>query len=84
MKYIVAELQTNSDGTVGSLLYQFDDRNQAESKYHLILSYAAVSELPLYAAMIFTNTGETLMSAYYNHMPEPESEPEPNEEPVGE
>lgn len=77
MKYIVAELQTQADGTVSSLLYQFDDRNQAEAKYHYILSFAAVSELPLYAAMILTNTGETIMSAYYDHTPEPEPEPEP-------
>ena len=86
ISYLVIELQTANDGTVSTLTYQFTDRNQAESKYHYIMSFAAVSELPLYAAMIITNTGETLMSGYYNHMPEPEPEPEPdpNEEPVGE
>lgn len=73
MKYIVIELQTSSDGTVANLVYQFDTRNEAESKYHYILSYAAVTQLPIYAAMILTNTGETLASAYYTGaIPEPE------------
>lgn len=75
MKYIVIELQTSSDGTVANLVYQFDTRNEAESKYHYVLSYAAVSTLPYYAAMIVTNMGEVIASAYYNHIPEPE----PNE-----
>ena len=82
MSYLVIELQTANDGTVSTLTYQFTDRYQAEAKYHYILSFAAVSELPLYAAMIITNTGETVMSAYYNHIPAPE--PEPNEEPSAE
>lgn len=77
MKYIVIELQTASDGTVANLVYQFDTRNEAESKYHYILSYAAVTQLPVYAAMILTNTGETIASAYYTYT---EPEPEPNNE----
>ena len=78
MSFLVIEIQTANDGTVSTLTYQFNDRNQAESKYHYIMSFAAVSELPLYAAMIVTNLGETIMSGYYNHIPTPE--PEQNEE----
>lgn len=80
MTYLVIEIQTNSEGVVSTLTYQFEDRNQAESKYHYILSFAAVTQLPVYSAMIITNTGEVIASAYYNYTPEPE--PEPNEEPV--
>ena len=76
MKYLVIELQTATDGTVANLVYQFDTRNEAESKYHYILSFAAVSELPYYSAMIVTSFGETIASAYYDHTPEPEEEPE--------
>lgn len=79
MKYIVMELQTAADGSVANLVYAFDTRDEADSKYHYILSYAAVSTLPVYAAMLFTSTGELLMSQYYSHAPEPEPEPELNE-----
>lgn len=37
MKYIVVELQTNNDGTVGNLVDAYDNRDQAESKFHLVL-----------------------------------------------
>lgn len=80
MKFIVLEMQTNTDGTVAMLNYQFDTRNEAESKYHYILSYAAVSTLPCYAAAILTNTGEIIQSEFYQHIePSPEPEPEPEE-----
>lgn len=79
MKYIVMELQTSSDGTVANLVWQFDDRLAAESKYHSILAAAAISQLPIHASMIFTNDGTMVMSAYYVHE-QPEPEPEPNEE----
>ena len=81
MKYIVMELQTAADGTVANLVSQFDDRLAAESTYHSILAAAAVSQLPIHAAMIFTNDGTMVMSSYYVHeQPEPEPEPEPNAE----
>jgi len=80
MKFIVIEMQTAVDGTVSMLNYQFDTRNEAESKYHYILSYAAVSTLPCYAATILTNTGEIIQSEFYQHIEEPTPEPEPNAE----
>lgn len=43
MKYIVLEIQTNVDGTIGTLIDSFDTRNEAESKYHLVLSSASIS-----------------------------------------
>ena len=67
MKYIVIEIQTNADGTVGNLVYAFDDRLEAEQKYHLILSYAAVSTLPCYAAAILTSDGRLIESKNYKH-----------------
>lgn len=81
MKYLVMELQTAADGSVANLVYSFDTRDEADSKYHYILSYAAVSTLPAYAAMVFTSTGELLMSQYYAHNQEPEPSPEPEPEP---
>lgn len=67
MTYIVIELQTNADGTVGNLVYAYTDRNEAEQKYHLVLSSAAVSQLPAHAAVLLTGDGRTLASQCYRH-----------------
>ena len=67
MTYIVIELQTNVDGTVGNLVYQYNNRLDAESKYHAILSAAAVSALPTHSAVILTGAGQMIASEYYSH-----------------
>lgn len=72
MRYIVMELQTNKDGTVGNLVYSYDTEDDARSKYHLILSAAAVSKLPMHAAVIIRSDG-ALMEAYcFEHEQEAE------------
>ena len=83
--YIVIELQTNTDGTVGVLTTQHEDLLAAESQYHQVLFYAAVSALPKHTAMIITEDGALLRSESYTHAPvEPEPiepvEPESEEE----
>lgn len=74
MTFIVIELQTNTDQTVSNLVYAYTDRNEAEQKYHLVLSSAAVSALPAHAAVLLTGDGRTLASQCYRH-----EQPEPNE-----
>lgn len=66
MKYIVMEIQTNYDGSVGNLVYAFDDRPHAERQYHLILSAAAVTQLPMHAAVMLTNEGNILAHQVYH------------------
>lgn len=65
--YIVIELQTNADGTVANLVYQFSSRDEAESKFHSILAAAAISALPVHAAVMLTNAGVMIKSEYYRH-----------------
>ena len=72
-KYIVIELQTNADGTVGNLVTSHDSRDAAESKYHTVLAAAAVSALPCHAATLLTSEGFPLEHKSYKHG---ESEPE--------
>ena len=72
MKYIVIEIQTNLDGTVGNLITAHDDRNSAESKYHTVLASAAISSLPAHSAVLLTNEGFPLESKCYKHEVEPE------------
>ena len=65
--YIVFEIQTNADGTVGTLTSTFTDKNQAESKYHDVLRAAAVSELPSHACVLMTESGGFEKSECYEH-----------------
>ena len=65
--YIVIELQTNAEGVVGSLVYKYDSRDEAEGKYHNILAAAAISSLPVHAAVMLTNAGTMVKSEYYRH-----------------
>ena len=46
------------------------------SKYHAILSSAAVGTLPIHAAVLLTADGYVLESRCYEHPVEPEPEPE--------
>ena len=72
--YTVIELQTN-DGTTSILTYQFTDRDEAEAKFHLILSYAAVSTIEIHAVSIMDALGDVVKNdRYYHAAPEPEPE----------
>lgn len=66
-KYIVVECQTNADGTVGNLISAYDTRNEAESAYHTVLAAAAISTLPVHAAIISTTEGSVLESRCFFH-----------------
>lgn len=67
--YIILELQTNPNGSVGSLISQYEDKNAAESAYHQVLAAAAVSTLPIHSAFMLTNEGYTIKSETYTHEP---------------
>lgn len=69
MKYIVIEMQTFADGNVGVLVHKdgLNDSNVAESKYHEVLHYAAVSTLPKHAAIIVTEEGKLRKQECYTH-----------------
>lgn len=66
-KYIVVELQTASDGTVGNIVTAFDDINLAEAKYHTILASAATSNLAKHAAIMFSEEGFPIKNECYTH-----------------
>lgn len=67
MKHIVIELQTNEDGTVGTLVTAHETRNAAESAYHSVLAAAAISALPQHAAVLLTSEGTLIDSRCYEH-----------------
>lgn len=67
MKYLVIEFQQNNEDNLTHLVTVHDSLDEAESKYHLILSYAAVSDLPLHSAAILTPDGFTQKCQVYRH-----------------
>lgn len=69
--YIVLEIQTMVGGTVAVLTPIIKaSREEAESVYHSILSYAAVSSIPMHAAVIMTNEGIEIARQSYTHLQE--------------
>ena len=67
MKYIVIELQTNSNDSVASIVTQYNTRNEPDSKFHTVLAAAAVSSVPTHAAVILNNQGELISEYHYIH-----------------
>ena len=66
-KYILVELQTSADGTVGNIVTAYDSRDAAESAWHSVLAAAAVSTLPVHAAVLVNARGEVVESRCYRH-----------------
>ena len=66
MKYIVIELQTTSDN-VSTLTTQYDSLSQAESAYHQILVYAAISQVEWHGALLMNSQGSVYKQECFNH-----------------
>ena len=69
MRYITMEIQNNADGsaTFPSNFKTWDDKDKAESEFHRILQYAAISTAPSKGCVLLTSTGELLRSEFYEH-----------------
>lgn len=63
--YIVLEIQTST--SVATIVDSYEDRNQAESKYHQILMAAALSSIPKHSAVLMDDVGETIKMDSYIH-----------------
>ena len=70
--FIVMEIQTSD--TVATIVNNYEDRPQAESRYHQILSAAAISEVPKHGAVMLTDEGERLKNECYIHITPEEDE----------
>lgn len=65
--YIVIEIQKNQNGSVGTLVNSYEDRNTAEQKYHQVLAAAAVSSLPVHTAAMLMEDGYSIKKETYRH-----------------
>lgn len=71
--YIVIELQT-SKGTSTTIPYALEDQNVAFQKFHQILAAAAVSKVETHAALILSESGETISRGLFVHAAEEASD----------
>lgn len=69
--YIVVEIQTNPNGTVGNIVNAYATKDLAFQKFHTILAAAAVSSLPVHAAVILDNKGLQIAAQWFEHEVEP-------------
>ena len=69
--FVVIEIQASDK--VATLVNAYEDRNQAESKFHTILGAAATSKVPIHSAVLMTDTGKTLKAEHYEHNEEAEA-----------
>lgn len=68
--YIVIEIQ---NGAVGKNVWTYATRDEAFSKYHAVLSVAAVSEVGVHAAVILDDHGQQIAAQAFTHeVPKPE------------
>ena len=75
MNYIVMEFQTTSTDVTTVLTTVHATREEAEQKYHMVLSAAAVSGLKYHGALIMDAFGEVLKVEHYPEI-QPATEPE--------
>lgn len=65
--FYVIEIQTNADGTHGTLVYDYPDRNEALAKYHTVLAAAATSSVLVHACTILTREGAQIAHEAFTH-----------------
>ena len=66
--FYVIEIQTSESGAV--IPFVFNNRNDAEAKYHSLLAVASLSSIPKHGAMLFNDDGFVIKSEVYNHVEE--------------
>ena len=67
MKYIVIEMQKSAEGVVANIVTEHANLAEAESKYHAVLSAAAVSTIPVHSAIIVSEEGFPVANKCYKH-----------------
>lgn len=72
-KYYVIEIQNYQDGTFAHIVHEAEDEDpekalqKGESAYYLVLGAAAISLLPMHAAILIDAEGNPKMNKCYRH-----------------
>ena len=80
MKFIVMQVWIDTEGKIGTPVQNFDNEDEAWSRYHGILSQAAKSSYPKHGAIIMNEDLFELEHKVFTHDIQPEPEPEPEED----
>lgn len=73
--YFCVEIQTYQGGTGATVVTEHSAKNEALSKYHTVLSYAAVSDLPCHSCVVLDEEGRAIArEAFTRNVPEASSE----------
>lgn len=67
MKYIVIEMQKNTEGQVANLVTAHNTLAEAESKFYTILASAAINDVPVHSAIIVSEEGFPIKHQCYKH-----------------
>ena len=67
MKFMVTEIQDNEGADVPTITTAHDTRLEADSKYHAVLSAAAVSTVKHHSAIEYDSRGGIINSQCYDH-----------------
>lgn len=65
MIYYVIELQTTATGSC--IPFAFNDKADAEAKYHSLLAVAAKSDVPKHGVILVNADGFVIKSEVYDH-----------------
>ncbi len=65
--YVILEIQTYADGTIGTLVYTASDYNHAQSTYHEKLAAAAISNIPVHSVVLMDSRGYSFGQEFYEH-----------------
>jgi len=65
--FIVVEIQTKNGITSVVTPAAYADRNEAEAKYHQVLSAAAISNVDIHSCTVLNEHGSAILSHFYNH-----------------
>ena len=64
--YIVMEIQKGN--TASTIVDSYETLNEAENKYHTILAYAAISNVPKHSAVLLTEEGDYIKHECFEHL----------------
>ena len=67
MKYIVIEIQVQSDGTTGTFTWAYDNTADAMAKYYSVLAVAVQSQVAVHTAVILDETGSVYRKECIRH-----------------
>ena len=67
MKYLVLEIQTYGNGSVGNIINAYDTFETAESAFHSVVASAVLSNLPKHTVVLLDDNGALYDVKSYVH-----------------